>query len=469
MLDPSLRRSAQKVGTQKVGTQKVQRDTKFIYFNPATPRTSNSMFSSKSQTATFTAYHHTALHFEAKKFAAMPTLVWVRRPESAPNAAAREGSATRREAAVPDPVVSAAAAAVPDGATTSVSIVHADPVYVAFPAVSTKRPADGVEKKKRKSAEAVTDANKKSKATSERDLPTGVRKLRSGKYESRITWGDKTHYNGAEAASAARKKSKATSERGLPIGILGVHKRSLDRHPTKGPGSRGKRGSYRCRLCGEAKANHDCSALEPCDVLVQEDRKTQTETVFADEKISLGSGIRVIAVSTRTPRTEAKSDAEILGACKTSSGKFQSLIWWGKKRRYIGSFNTPEQASAAFMSVRNERDIVELSVLGADEVDALFEAAKKKALKAVGESKATSKRDLPQGVHSRKSPGKFVSTISWGNKVRYIGTFDTPEQASAAHLSVMKDRDVVELSALGADEVDTLFDAAKTRALKTLT
>ena len=198
---------------------------------------------------------------------------------------------------------------------------------------------------------------------------------------------------------------------------------------------------------------------------MQEDRKTQTETVFADEKISLGSGIRVIAVSTRTPRTEAKSDAEILGACKTSSGKFQSLIWWGKKRRYIGSFNTPEQASAAFMSVRNERDIVELSVLGADEVDALFEAAKKKALKAVGESKATSKRDLPQGVH-RKSSGKIVSMIRWGGKYRYIGTFDTPEQASAAHLSVMKDRDDVELSALGADEVDTLFDAAKQKAVK---
>ena len=327
MLDPSLRRSAQKVGTQKVGTQKVQRDTKFIYFNPATPRASNSMFSSKSETATFTAYHHTALRFEAKKFAAMPTLVWVRRPESGADAAAREGSATRREAAVPDPVVSAAAAAVPDGATTSVSIVHADPVYVAFPAVSTKRPADGGEKKKRKSAEAVTDAKKKSKATSERDLPTGVRKLRSGKYESRIRWGDKTHY--------------------------------------------------------------------------------------------------------------------------------------------IGVLDTPEQASAAFLSVRKERDIVELSALGAHEVNALFEAAKKKALEAVGESKATSKRDLPQGVH-RKSTGKFVSMISWGNKVRYryIGTFDTPEQASAAHLSVMKDRDDVELSALGADEVDTLFDAAKQKAVK---
>ena len=346
MLDPSLRRSAQKVGTQKVGTQKVQRDTKFIYFNPATPRTSNSMFSSKSQTATFTAYHHTALHFEAKKFAAMPTLVWVRRPESAPNAAAREGSATRREAAVPDPVVSAAAAAVPDGAATSVSTVHADPVYVAFPAVSTKRPADGVEKKKRKSAEAVTDANKKSKATSERDLPTGVRKLRSGKYESRITWGDKTHY--------------------------------------------------------------------------------------------------------------------------------------------IGVFDIPEQASAAHLSVMKDRDDVELSALGADEVDTLFDAAKQKAVKAEGgfvrrkkklprvggfiprKRAKTSERDLYQGFY-KTSSGKFISVVRWGGKLRDIGTFDTPEQASAAFMSVKKYLEDAKLSAFGADEVEAAFDAAKTRALKTLT
>jgi hypothetical protein len=86
-------------------------------------------------------------------------------------------------------------------------------------------------------------------------------------------------------------------------------KRSFDRRPAKGPGSRGKRGSYRCRLCGEAKAKHDCSALEPYDASVQGDAETQTETVFADEKIALGSGIRVIAV-----RERRVSAAELLGS-----------------------------------------------------------------------------------------------------------------------------------------------------------
>ena len=87
------------------------------------------------------------------------------------------------------------------------------------------------------------------------------------------------------------------------------HKRSFDRRPAKGPGSRGKRGSYRCRLCGEAKAKHDCSALEPYDASVQEGAETQTEAVFADEKIALGSGIRVIAV-----RERRVSAAELLGS-----------------------------------------------------------------------------------------------------------------------------------------------------------
>ena len=299
------------------------------------------MFSSKSETATFTAYHHTALRFEAKKFAAMPTLVWVRRPESGADAAARGGSATRREAAVPDPIVSAAAAAVPDGAATSVSTVHADPVYVAFPAVSTKRPADGGEKKKRKSAEAVTDAKKKSKATSERDLPTGVRKLRSGKYESRITWGDKTHY--------------------------------------------------------------------------------------------------------------------------------------------IGVFDTPEQASAAHLSVMKDRDDAELSALGADEVDTLFDAAKQRAVKAEGglvrrKKKLPrvggfvlkrSKRDLSQGFY-KTSSGKFISVVRWGGKLRDIGTFDSPEQASAAFMSVKKDLDDAKLSGFGSDEVDDIFNTAKEKALETV-
>ena len=73
----------------------------------------------------------------------------------------------------------------------------------------------------------------------------------------------------------------------------------FERRPAKGPGSRGKRGSYKCRLCGQAKAKHICSAVEPYDASRREDAHVQTETHYADEKIALRSGVRVIVVRER--------------------------------------------------------------------------------------------------------------------------------------------------------------------------
>jgi hypothetical protein len=114
--------------------------------------------------------------------------------------------------------------------------------------------------------------------------------------------------------------------------------------------------------------------------------------------------------------------------------------------------------------MRKALDEAKLSALGADEINAAFDAARKKALESLGGVTGwyvPEKRDLPQGVYKATYGKKFVSRISWGGKDRYIGTFDTSEQASHAYMSLRKDRDDVELSALSADEVDALFDAAK--------
>lgn len=251
----------------------------------------------------------------------MPTLVWRRRPGSGADAA-KEGSAIRREVAVPDLVVSAAAAAVPDGVAISAAM-PAVPGPVASPAASSKRYADGGKQKKKRKI-----------------IPR------------------------AEVATAAKKRAKAKPERDLPTGVY-----------------------------------------------------------------------------------------------KQSPGRFVSTIQWGGKMHYIGVFNTPEQASAAYVLIRRERDNVELSAVGADEVNTAFAAAKTKALEAVGFVPKT--RDLPRGVYTAAS-GKFMSMI----KHRYIGSFDTPEQASAAYLSVRKALDDAKLSAFGADEVNATFDAAKTKSLK---
>lgn len=52
-------------------------------------------------------------------------------------------------------------------------------------------------------------------------------------------------------------------------------------------------------------------------------------------------------------------------------------------------------------------------------------------------SAAKKKRDLPKGVHSRR-PGRFTATITKDRVQRTIGTFDTPEEASAAYLETAK-------------------------------
>ena len=56
----------------------------------------------------------------------------------------------------------------------------------------------------------------------------------------------------------------------------------------------------------------------------------------------------------------------------------------------------------------------------------------------------------------------FKTRIRWGEKQRHIGSFATPKQASAAHMSVRNDLADVNPSALSADEVDTLFDTEGT-------
>ena len=133
---------------------------------------------------------------------------------------------------------------------------------------------------------------------------------------------------------------------------------------------------------------------------------------------------------------------------------------------YIGSFDTPEQASAAYVSVKKDLDDAKVSSCGANEVEAIFDEAKKKGLEIFG-GFVPKKRDLPQCVYETPS-GKFVSQIGWGGKNRRIGTFDTPEQASAAYMFVKKNLDDADLSELGADEVAALFDAVRKKAVEAM-
>lgn len=148
------------------------------------------------------------------------------------------------------------------------------------------------------------------------------------------------------------------------------------------------------------------------------------------------------------------------GVTELSSGKFQSRTRWGGKTRHIGCFDTHEQASGAYISMKKYQgylDGVDLLAIDADGINDIFDAAKKKALEAVGV--VVPKKGLPPGVYSEPS-GKYRARTLWGGKARHIGTFDTPEQASTAYISVKKDLEDTDLSALGADGVEAMFGKA---------
>ena len=355
----------------------------------------------------------------------MPTLVWRRWPESTTSStgakgvalhvasATRDGSqsATRREAAVPDPVVSAATAAVLDVAAVFAISDISDPV--APPFVTSKRYTDvgsttSSTERKRKLADPTKAANKKkSKTTIERKLPTGVYKTPSGKFIAVTCWGGKNRHIGTfdtpEQASAAYVSVK----------------KDLD------------------------DAKRSAFGADEVDAAFDEAKKKALEAVGGT----------------------ASSERDLpKGVYKAGSRKFMSRIMWGGKKYYIGIFDTPEQASAAYMSAKKDLKDAKLSVLSADEESAVFDEARKKFLKSVC-GFVPKNKDLPTGV--RKLPsGRFQSTIGWGGKAHYVGTFDTPEQASAAFMFVKNELARVKLSALGADEVNAAFNEAKKKALE---
>jgi len=134
------------------------------------------------------------------------------------------------------------------------------------------------------------------------------------------------------------------------------------------------------------------------------------------------------------------------GVRPISSGKFIAKTKWGGKSRYVGTFDTPEQASAAYVSIKNDLATAKVSLCGTDEEDAMFDAAETKALEAIGgsvstkkkKSKAASEGGLPRGVQKKPS-GKFVAKKIWGGKKRYVGTFDTPEKAERSENNAMDD------------------------------
>ena len=250
-------------------------------------------------------------------------------------------------------------------------------------------------------------------------LPTGVYKAKHGKFQAIIMLGDKQRYIGSSFDTPEQAAAAYMSAR-----------KDLD-----------------------AANLSSCSADEVNDAFKA--AKKEAKKSFARER-HLPTGVH-----------------------KASSGKFRSVISWGGKCRRISSaFDTPEQASAAYASVKKDLDEAKLYSGCADEVNSLFDAAQKKAVERVGAdvpkkrkyksgwySSSKSKRAYVRGVY-KTSSGGFQAMTLWCDKKRYIGSFYTLDQASAAYESVKKDLDEAKLSGFCAAEVDSVFNAAKNKALK---
>ena len=387
----------------------------------------------------------------------MPTLVWRRRPNN--GAGAAEGGHGKRAgvAAVPEPVVSAATPAVPDSV---VSAIPADPAVssgVALPAPSSKPSAGGRKKRKH-------ELN-----------PTAAQPATMGYVDQHAWHAQQTYAAYAQANWHHHAHPAYAAHWGQWEHISSAGYQQQDQ-PTA-------MREYFAQLAAMGYSPEEQQQAWAAYTGLGAQAAQAAEDGTADRKEALEEAGGYVS-----RKATAARDLPI-GIRKKPSGRFKSLIWWGDKQRYIGTFDTLEQASAAYDSVREDLDNADLSPLGADEVDGLFDEAQKKAVEAVGgvipkknRVRETPKRDhpaepperrLPQGV-SKMSTGKFggavwfVPRIWWGDKERYIGTFDTLEQASAAYMSARKDLDDANLSSCGANEVNAAFDAARRKAAETV-
>ena len=94
------------------------------------------------------------------------------------------------------------------------------------------------------------------------------------------------------------------------------------------------------------------------------------------------------------------------GVSPTKSGRFYATIKLNKRAKRIGTFDTPEQAHAAYSAAKPSK--------------------------------------LPTGVYHAQYSRKFIAKVTYRGKRMYFGTFSTQEQAKAAYLA--KKQELAELN-----------------------
>jgi len=382
----------------------------------------------------------------------MPTLLLIRRYSQIDEGTAGGGSERRRAVAVFDQGVSAAAA-MPGSVVSSVAapflvpstkhrgrrktehgIVRTEPVAGAGGA--------GKEGSRKRAAVSLDDGADHagalvSAAAREHTAITEVAKRRSG------ATADAIPDEAISVSEVARSQSGAVTKKVNVNGNVS-----------------GRRARKRARVVGKGVVSDNKETTSATRQSSRRPKRLALKTKMDSEAKSV--------LPHEAGNTKAASEQDCpQGVYKVSPGKFVAQTSWRGKTRYIGTFGTPEHASAAYMSIKNGVAAAKVSLSGAHEEDAMFNAAKKKAVETVGGVVVrTKKNKFPQGVRQLSS-GRFSAIISWGGKSRYIGTLDTPEQASAAYIFI-KNYLASKPSPCCADKEDAMCDAAQTKAQETV-
>ena len=134
--------------------------------------------------------------------------------------------------------------------------------------------------------------------------------------------------------------------------------------------------NVRCRLVWRRRSESGTGAAGG-------DNARNTTAAVPDEAAAPAGAMRKVNRTQEKPKAASERDLPRC-VCETSSGKFKTQIRLCGKLRYIGCFDAPDQASAAYLSVKNDLADVNLSAFSAGQVNTAFDAAKKKALEAGG-------------------------------------------------------------------------------------
>ena len=162
-------------------------------------------------------------------------------------------------------------------------------------------------------------------------------------------------------------------------------------------------------------------------------------------------------------RSASEADSSILSFPGGKKGQNEGHSDYGKEEEDDELDDSDDELTDATLA-RNELD--NNRSISVKEVDAVFEGTKPRALKTAGEQVKREKGGLPRGVR-KTNGGQHQARIGYSgtNNSKTIGTFDTPEQASAAYTLVRNELD--KNRSISAMELDAVFEAAKARALIT--